>query len=107
MAEAAGGLRHLNGFPDRPPPRLGISLGDSLAAMFALQGVLLALVWRAGAGNGRGQVVDVALTEACFAMLESVVPEYDRLGPGARAVRDQACRHRPVEPVPQRPTGAG
>ncbi len=80
VAEAAGGLRHLNGFPDRPPPRLGISLGDSLAAMFALQGVLLALVWRAGAGNGRGQVVDVALTEACFAMLESVVPEYDRTG---------------------------
>jgi crotonobetainyl-CoA:carnitine CoA-transferase CaiB-like acyl-CoA transferase len=80
VAEAAGGLRHLNGFPDRPPPRLGVSLGDSLAALFALQGVLLALVWRAGAGKGRGQVVDVALTESCFAMLESVVPEYDRLG---------------------------
>ncbi len=80
VAEAAGGLRHLNGFADRPPPRLGISLGDSLAAMFALQGVLLALVWRAGPGNGRGQVVDVALTESCFAMLESIVPEYDRAG---------------------------
>jgi formyl-CoA transferase len=80
VAEAAGGLRHLNGFPDEPPPRLGLSLGDSLAAMFAFQGILLALVWRAGPGNGRGQVVDVALTEACFAMLESVVPEYDRTG---------------------------
>ena len=80
VAEAVGGLRHLNGFEDRPPPRLGVSLGDSLAAMFALQGVLLALVWRAGAGEGRGQVVDVALTEACFAMLESIVPEYDLLG---------------------------
>jgi len=80
VAEAAAGLRHLNGFPDRPPPRLGISLGDSLASLFALQGILLALVWRDGAGAGRGQVVHVALTEACFAMLESVVPEYDRLG---------------------------
>jgi formyl-CoA transferase len=80
VAEAAGGLRHLNGFEDRPPPRLGVSLGDSLAALFALQGVLLALVWRNGPGQGSGQVVDVALTEACFAMLESVVPEYDRLG---------------------------
>jgi crotonobetainyl-CoA:carnitine CoA-transferase CaiB-like acyl-CoA transferase len=80
VAEAAGGLRHLNGFEDRPPPRLGVSLGDSLAALFALQGVLLALSWRNGPGKGRGQVVDVALTEACFALLESVVPEYDRLG---------------------------
>jgi crotonobetainyl-CoA:carnitine CoA-transferase CaiB-like acyl-CoA transferase len=80
VAEAVSGLRHLGGFPDRPPPRLGISLGDSLAAMFALQGILLALVWRDTLGQGRGQVVDVALTEACFAMLESAVPEYDRLG---------------------------
>jgi formyl-CoA transferase len=80
VAEAVSGLRQLGGFPDRPPPRLGISLGDSLAALFALQGILLALVWRATGGNGRGQVVDVALTEACFAMLESAVPEFDRLG---------------------------
>jgi crotonobetainyl-CoA:carnitine CoA-transferase CaiB-like acyl-CoA transferase len=80
VAEAVSGLRHLTGFPDRPPPRLGISLGDSLASLFALQGILLALLWRATGGDGRGQVVDVALTEACFAMLESAVPEYDRLG---------------------------
>jgi len=80
VAEAVSGLRHMSGFPDRPPPRLGISLGDSLASLWALQGILLALTWRATAGGGRGQVVDVALTEACFAMLESAVPEYDRLG---------------------------
>jgi crotonobetainyl-CoA:carnitine CoA-transferase CaiB-like acyl-CoA transferase len=80
VAEAVSGLRQMTGFPDRPPPRLGISLGDSLASLFALQGILLALTWRATNGDGRGQVVDVALTEACFAMLESAVPEYDLLG---------------------------
>jgi crotonobetainyl-CoA:carnitine CoA-transferase CaiB-like acyl-CoA transferase len=80
VAEAVGGLRHLSGYPDQPPPRAGISLGDSLASLFALQGILLALLWRERGGAGRGQVVDVALTEACFAMLESAVPEYDRLG---------------------------
>jgi formyl-CoA transferase len=80
VAEAVSGLRHMSGFPDRPPPRLGISLGDSLASLFALQGILAALLWRETGGDGRGQVVDVALTEACFAMLESAVPEYDRLG---------------------------
>jgi formyl-CoA transferase len=78
-AEALGGLRHLNGFPGEPPPRTGISLGDSLAAMFAVQGVLGALYARDVLGKP-GQVVDVALSEACFALLESAVPEYDLLG---------------------------
>ena len=80
VAEAMGGIRHLNGFPDQPPPRLHISLGDSLAGMFATQGILAALYWRDVLGGGRGQVVDVSLMESCFALLESTVPEYDRLG---------------------------
>jgi formyl-CoA transferase len=80
VAEAMGGLRYLNGLPGEPPPRMGISLGDSLAAMFAVQGVLAALHARGHRPEGRGQVVDVSLMEACFALLESVVPEYDRLG---------------------------
>jgi formyl-CoA transferase len=80
VAEAMGGIRHINGFPDEPPPRLHISLGDSLAGMFAVQGVLAALYWRDALGGGRGQVVDVSLMEGCFALLESTVPEYDRLG---------------------------
>jgi succinyl-CoA---D-citramalate CoA-transferase len=80
VAEAMGGLRYINGFPDEPPPRTGISLGDSLAAMFAAQGILAALYRRANTADGRGQVVDVSLMEACFALLESAVPEYDRLG---------------------------
>jgi crotonobetainyl-CoA:carnitine CoA-transferase CaiB-like acyl-CoA transferase len=75
-----GGIRYVNGFPGEPPPRLHISLGDSLAGMFAAQGVLSALYWRDALGGGRGQVVDVSLMEACFALLESMVPEYDRLG---------------------------
>src|SRR5207249_3380625 len=56
------------------------SLGDSLAGMFAAQGVLAALYRRDALGGGRGQVVDVSLLESCFALLESTVPEYDRLG---------------------------
>ncbi len=80
VAEAMGGIRHINGFPDQPPPRLHISLGDSLAGMFAAHGILAALYWRDALGGGRGQVVDVSLLESSFALLESMVPEYDRLG---------------------------
>lgn len=79
VAEAVGGLRYINGYPDQPPPRAGISLGDSLGALFALNGILTALYWR-DANGGEGQLVDVALTEACFSLLESAVPEFDRTG---------------------------
>jgi formyl-CoA transferase len=80
VAEAMGGIRYINGFPGEAPPRLHISLGDSLAGMFAVQGILAALYRRDALGGGRGQVVDVSLMESCFALLESMVPEYDRLG---------------------------
>jgi formyl-CoA transferase len=79
VSEAMGGIRHINGFPDQPPPRMHISLGDSLAGMFAAQGILAALYKRDALGFGRGQVVDVSLLESSFALLESMVPEYDRL----------------------------
>lgn len=75
VAEAASGLRHMNGFPDGPPPRLALSLGDSLAGMFAVQGALAALYRRTV--TGEGQVVDAALTEACLAIQESTIPDYD------------------------------
>lgn len=74
VAEAVSGLRHLNGYPDQPPPRLALSLGDTLAGMFAAQGALAALHRRSV--TGEGQVVDVALTEACLAIQESVIPDY-------------------------------
>lgn len=80
VGEAMGGLRYINGYPDQPPPRMGISLGDSLTAMFATQGILMALYWRDTIGQGRGQVIDASIVESCFAMLESSVPEYDKLG---------------------------
>lgn len=75
VAEAASGLRHMNGFPGGPPPRLALSLGDSLAGMFAAQGALAALYRRTV--TGEGQIVDVALTEACLAVQESTIPDYD------------------------------
>ncbi|HZO98462.1 MAG TPA: CoA transferase [Gaiellaceae bacterium] len=78
-AEAMGGIRYINGFPGERPPRLHISLGDSLAGMYAVQGILAAL-YRRDALGGTGQVVDVSLLESCFSLLESTVPEYDRLG---------------------------
>jgi succinyl-CoA---D-citramalate CoA-transferase len=79
VAEAMGGIRYINGFPGEAPPRIHISLGDSLAGMFAAQGILAAL-YRRDVTGGRGQVIDVSLMESCFALLESTVPEYDRLG---------------------------
>ncbi|MGL4305448.1 MAG: CaiB/BaiF CoA transferase family protein [Mycobacteriaceae bacterium] len=78
VAEAASGLRYLNGYPDQPPPRIALSLGDTLGGMFAVQGILAALL--AKARTGRGQVVDVALTEACLAIQESTIPDYDAAG---------------------------
>ncbi|WP_197374027.1 CaiB/BaiF CoA transferase family protein [Mycolicibacterium baixiangningiae] len=75
VAEAASGLRHLNGFPGGPPPRLALSLGDTLAGMFATQGALAALYRRTV--TGEGQVVDTALTESCLAVQESTIPDYD------------------------------
>lgn len=80
VAEAVSGMRYLNGYPGGPPPRPALSLGDSLAGMFAAQGVLMALLARDRRGAGKGQVVDVALTESCLALLESSIPDYDRGG---------------------------
>jgi formyl-CoA transferase len=79
IAESMGGLRHITGYPDLPPPRIGISIGDSIAALHGVIGALMALHHRQVNG-GRGQVVDVALYEAVFNMMESVVPEYGVYG---------------------------
>ncbi len=85
IGEAMGGLRHLTGEPGRVPVRCGISIGDSLAALHGVIGVLMALYHRKVNG-GRGQVIDVALHEAVFNMMESLVPEYSAFG----AVRQAA-----------------
>jgi formyl-CoA transferase len=91
VAEAMGGLRHLMGEPGRPPVRAGVSLGDTLAALHGVIGVLLALQGRRQSitpqtPKGRGQVVDVALYEAVFNCMESLLPEYSAFG----AVRQPA-----------------
>jgi formyl-CoA transferase len=78
IGEAMGGLRYLTGHPDRPPARTGVSLGDSLAALYGVIGALIALQQRQV--SGKGQIVDVALYEAVFSMLESTLPEYAMTG---------------------------
>jgi len=79
LGEAMGGLRHLTGEPDRVPVRVGVSIGDTLAALHGVIGVLMALHHR-NAHGGEGQFIDVGLYEAVFNVMESLVPEYDAFG---------------------------
>ncbi len=78
IGESMGGMRYITGYPDRAPVRVGISIGDSLAAMFGVIGALTALHHREK--SGKGQMVDVALYEAVFSMMESMLPEYGMTG---------------------------
>jgi crotonobetainyl-CoA:carnitine CoA-transferase CaiB-like acyl-CoA transferase len=82
IGEAMGGLRYLSGHPDQPSVRVGISIGDSLSALYGVIGALLALQERHR--SGQGQYIDVALYESVFAMMESLIPEYD----GAEVIRE-------------------
>ncbi len=79
IGESMGGLRYITGFPDRPPARVGVSIGDSIAALHGVIGAMMALHHR-NMNGGRGQYVDVALYEAVFNMMESVLPEYGMFG---------------------------
>jgi formyl-CoA transferase len=79
IAEAMGGLRYVTGYPDRAPVRVGVSLGDTLAALYSVIGALVALHHR-DINGGRGQVVDAALYESVFAVMESLIPEYSKFG---------------------------
>jgi formyl-CoA transferase len=85
IAEAMGGMRHLTGEPGRVPVRVGVSIGDTLAALHGVIGVLTALRHR-DAHGGEGQVIDVALYESVFNVMESLLPEYDAFG----VVRERA-----------------
>jgi formyl-CoA transferase len=78
IAEAFGGLRHVTGFPDRPPVRPNLSIGDTIASLHGVIGALLALHHLKN--GGAGQVIDVALYEAVFNCMESLLPEYDAQG---------------------------
>lgn len=79
VGEAMGGMRFVTGYPDQPPVRMGISIGDSIAALYGAIGALVALHHRKVNG-GQGQMVDLALYEAVFGVMESLVPEFDVLG---------------------------
>jgi crotonobetainyl-CoA:carnitine CoA-transferase CaiB-like acyl-CoA transferase len=85
IGEAIGGLRHLTGHPpgtsDLPPVRVGVSIGDSVAGLYAVIGVLAA-VWQRdrGGGDGQGRTIDVALTESILSLMEGMLPEYGALG---------------------------
>jgi crotonobetainyl-CoA:carnitine CoA-transferase CaiB-like acyl-CoA transferase len=83
IGEAMGGLRYVTGTPDRPPSRVGVSIGDTLSALYGVIGALLALESRKR--SGRGQIVDVALYESVFSVMESMLPEFDVFG----AVRER------------------
>lgn len=83
IGESMGGLRYVSGFADRPPVRVGVSIGDSVAALHGVIGAMMALRHRdvtGGAAAGEGQMVDVALYESVFNLMESLVPEYDQAG---------------------------
>ena len=80
VAEGIGGLRYVTGEPGRPPVRAGISLGDTLAGLHAALGTLVAIYQRDAGGSGKGQLVDTAIYESVFNVMESLLPEYDRFG---------------------------
>ena len=102
IGESMGGLRYVTGYADRPPVRLGISIGDSIAALYGAIGALTALQHRHV--SGKGQMVDVALYEAVFSLMESLVPEFDVLG----FVRERAGNALPgIVPSNTYPTGDG
>ena len=80
VCEGYGGFRYVNGFPDRPPVRPNLSIGDTLAGLHAAMGVMLAYIQREKDPNGKGQVVDTAIYESVFNLMEAVVPEYSGCG---------------------------
>ncbi len=79
VAESIGGMRYTSGYQDRPPVRTGISIGDTLAGLHAALGALTA-VYNRDVRGGEGQIVDVAIYESVFNMMESTLAEYDKLG---------------------------
>jgi crotonobetainyl-CoA:carnitine CoA-transferase CaiB-like acyl-CoA transferase len=104
VAEAMGGLRHLTGEPGRVPVRVGISIGDTLAALHGVIGILLALHERHR--SGRGQVIDVALVRGGLQLHGKPAARVQRLRRGARPGRQRPARHRAEQRLPPAPTAA-
>lgn len=79
IAESMGGLRYLAGYPDRPPVRVGVSIGDTLASLYGVIGAMMAM-YHLKVNGGKGQFIDVALYEAVFGVMESLIPEFSGMG---------------------------
>lgn len=80
VGESMGGIRYVTGYPDRPPVRSNLSLGDSVSGLYAAYAALMAVHDRDVRGSGQGQIIDVALYESILGVMEGLVPEYDRAG---------------------------
>jgi crotonobetainyl-CoA:carnitine CoA-transferase CaiB-like acyl-CoA transferase len=100
VAESMGGLRYITGYADQPPVRVGISLGDELAGMYAVIGILAAL--RARDRDGVGDYIDVALTESAISLLEGTIVEYAQLGIVAERSGNRHKRAAPSSVYPTR-----
>lgn len=104
VGESIGGLRYVTGYPDRPPTRIGVAIGDSLTAMFGVIGALMALHHRDKSPDKEGQFIDAALYESVFAVMESSLTEYMKVG----AVRERTGTSLPsVAPSNNYPTKGG
>ncbi|PSR24674.1 formyl-CoA transferase [Sulfobacillus thermosulfidooxidans DSM 9293] len=100
IAEAMGGIRYITGFPDRPPVRTGVSLGDELAALYAVIGILIALVQRGR--DGLGEHIDVSLVESVLAITEALIPDYVNAGIIQERTGNQLLRAAPSNTYPTR-----
>src|SRR5699024_2622742 len=104
VGESIGGLRYVTGYADRPPTRVGVAIGDSLTAMFGVIGALMALHHRDNSPNREGQFIDAALYESVFAVMESSLTEYMKVG----AIRERTGTFLPnVAPSNNYPTKEG
>lgn len=102
IAEAMGGIRYITGFPEQPPVRTGVSLGDELAALYAVIGTLLALHKRKDDPQGLGEHVDVALTESVLGITEALVPEFVNANIIQERTGNQLLRAAPSNTYPTR-----
>ena len=100
VCEGFGGFRYVNGFPGEPSVRPNLSIGDTLAGLHAALGILLAYIGRDPARHGAGQVVDVAIFEAIYNLMESVVPEYDGMGIVREPSGSTRCMRAHEHPAP-------
>jgi formyl-CoA transferase len=100
IAESMSGMRYVTGFPDRPPVRVGFAIGDEIAALYAVIGTLMSLLRRERAKDGRGDYVDVALTEAVFSLTEAALTEYLHEGVIQERSGNQLARSAPSNIYP-------